>query len=196
MWRPRWPWYEYVTWALIVVLPLSIITPSLGLWIFQDTMSVEAIGWVINAGFYGCIGVGLAWTFWNAWAIPWFESNDSRTTRNTNPSQWLRIARLGVWMPAVLVFAGAGGYATYAVVVVLRTSQPLHATAAAWIVGLGLLGVALLIGARELEKRVKARFNTRLTTSQLCPGCSYDLRGNPNASRCPECGYALADKMQ
>jgi len=25
----------------------------------------------------------------------------------------------------------------------------------------------------------------------LCPGCRYDLRGNPDATACPECGYDL-----
>ncbi len=30
----------------------------------------------------------------------------------------------------------------------------------------------------------------------LCPACGYDLRGNPSATSCPECGAAVPAMMQ
>jgi hypothetical protein len=32
--------------------------------------------------------------------------------------------------------------------------------------------------------------NIEMVPSTTCPACDYDLRGNPNAQQCPECGFA------
>ncbi len=54
------------------------------------------------------------------------------------------------------------------------------------------VGLAVLAGGLVLHAYVRRKGKLYRRTFGLCPGCGYDLRGNPGAATCPECGAAQA----
>jgi hypothetical protein len=56
------------------------------------------------------------------------------------------------------------------------------------VVAVSLLPLACLASGAMLRSRKRRSRRRR----GLCAACGYDLRGNPSAKACPECGHGLA----
>ena len=135
---------------------------------------------------------------WVCWLCPWLASRDKATKPPEHPMAYGRSLQLFVWVPIGGLVVSIGLLS--AIGLVLRARDRATADLAAanhilWTAGLAaLLFVLLLPWTWWLSRRVKWRFRATLAARAVCRRCGYDLRGNPAATGCPECGEGITDR--
>ena len=124
---------------------------------------------------------GVAWT---CWLCPWLASGDTAMKPPEHPMAYSRSLRGFLWLPAGFCLMSA------AVFVFIRvTDQAPLPPKAFLMLGLSVLSFILLLPwTLWLSRGVKRRLRVTLTARAICWRCGYDLRGNPDATACPECG--------
>ncbi len=138
---------------------------------------------------------GCAMCVWILWLSPLIESRDRRVRWDATPRKMLGAWRSMVWLPALgtLGFATLGPLIGWGLAMLER--QPIDDY-----ISLQLIAVTLAVAAPctvialVLDRCIGQQLNDNVSCRKVCFDCGYDLRGNPDATACPECGWAIAWK--
>ena len=139
--------------------------------------------WLQDLLWWGTISSFIAGYLWLWWLCPYLEAGDPVLVRRVPLHKRLRVLRVELAAPA-LTFTLAG---------CLIGSRTFWADRTAWSGGLVLLisGAVSTVLGLILYWPVSARLKRTLAAGPCCPQCGYDLRGNPQAETCPECGQKV-----
>ena len=186
----RWYW---IVGGVLVALPMLVPVIVSLLVIVRPPRTMGAVHWlgVTVRMALACGAMSFPWLFW---LCPWLAGKDPHVLRAGLPKGYDTALRAMVWFPVGICFLIAIGF------VFLNVSD--RATLGRWTwqedpFWLGWLSMALLVPLVPwtwwLSRQVQRRFRAMLLTHRtICRQCGYDLRGNPAATACPECGDAIA----
>ena len=170
-------WYMIVGVILLVpamLVPLTVLSVEV---IMYARGMIEPRPWWIDAAL---LDVGIAcWAMvvpWFFWLCPWLAANDPHVTFVRPPREHAKLLQVIVLMPGGLCLLLAVGLAWW-------DRDPLWMSLA--------LFMLLVSWTWWLSRRVKRRFRATMAQRLICWQCGYDLRGNPTATACPECGEAI-----
>ncbi len=138
--------------------------------------------------------LGIVALLWMSYVVPALIAADVSVKLRPTPRQWLIAMRYLTWSIPALLLLYAVGYAFICALLCWRHPS-LSVNAAClpsqWnVVAVTISGPASLVMNHVLTRRFMASLPKRC----ICFDCGYDLRGNPDATACPECGWAIAWK--
>jgi hypothetical protein len=129
--------------------------------------------------FFSLITAWMTLIVWRCWIMPLLRFGDPQWVQG-RPFRTALTVRIIVWIPP-LAAVGIGIFELGLAVIRVRL----------WIAGCLLSTILFILGAVWVRRRMTA--NLFLAARQrLCENCGYDLRGNPAARTCPECGTPTA----
>ena len=170
--------------AQVVVVVVVMQTPSMSM------QAMERWGAVTRWAAYPFVPVLIPWTLW---LCPWLAANDPHVVWPRHPKVQVKGLQVLVWIPAgcCVFFAGLCMLGN----IVDRVPVGRWMWHKDPFGGLGRLSVVLLVPlvlwSWWLSRQVKRRFRATMASRITCWRCGYDLRGNPAATACPECGEAI-----
>ena len=178
-------WYLLVGVLLLVVPLLGFV---MALMVIYPHAKVAAPWWlpVSAVGSLACWGAAAPWFFW---VCPWLAANDPPATLKRPPKDHAKELETIVQVPVVICLVLAVVHAC------LNVFDPVTRGRLAWYANPLWISLALLVPLVPwtwwLSRRVRGRFFTTLARRGICWRCGYDLRGNPDATACPECGEVI-----
>ena len=186
IWR-RLPWW----WKATIFAVLGYVGVVGGLaWVDLSqsatfTRTSQWLSWITRPG----VIIGAPWL---CWLCTYYEAGNPFVRPKLKPvacALWLK--RI-VWAPPILLAALFLGDAAIMYLWVTRVNAGFDwATVAiplaAYLAG---FGVAAAVSWR-LCRVVVRRYRKAVADMSMCYGCGYDLRGNPQAEICSECGHDL-----
>ena len=135
---------------------------------------------------------GASWAFffiWTAWGVPWIDAGNDRLRFKRSPREYWHGQRFQIWAPCALLTIVGVTFATQSPVSDwLQRGWWTWETRETWGAVIAAIALVVGIGTYWFQKCVKRRLIRMLRRRQLCFDCGYDLRGNPAAESCPECG--------
>ena len=185
-------WYWTVGWRSLLVLcaVLATITSMMAL---APAWVIDRIHWLV-VGLHvvpALVGVTAVWL---CWVCPWLEAGDWRAAWPLGRRRHERILRACVWAPVGVLFV-CGSLVVLVPLADLGSRGVWVWDRDSWFwILLACIAVLLTPWAWWLNRQVKRRCDATLALRTTCWRCGYDLRGNPDAGACPECGQAIASR--
>lgn len=183
-------WY-YRTSCLITV---AFLLPAIILIFISDEYG---LGWTTLSDILPLIALlgapGLLGTISLVWICPFFLAADANLVFNESPKFTLGELRSHVWMPC---FVGIPLGTMIAIglthLIGIHTTSHL-ALSNEQITGIILIFLILttVLPSAWVHRQLTLRMRKLAQRKQTCFECGYDLKGNPNATKCPECGTVV-----
>ena len=186
--RRRWYW---IVGGVLMVLPMLLL-PVVSVGVSQPGGAATVMRW-LGPSIHVAVVLLLVGAAWFFWLCPWLEAGNEQALWPRGPEGRHRELKLIPWFPA-------GACVGLAICFVLANVWD-RVTVGRWTWREHLLSPAclavpllalLLPWTWWLSRQVTRRFQATVARRGTCWRCGYDLRGNPDATMCPECGEATA----
>jgi hypothetical protein len=183
----RLPWWWKITSigvlsyvAAVVVLAWVDLTAAA-----TFKWSNQWLAWITRPG----VIIGAPWL---CWLCTYYEAGNPFVRPKLKPATCAIWLRRIVWAPPVLLLFLCLADAAVIVLWVTRVNIPVGPATIIIRIGAYVLATGLAVGVSwKLWPVVLKRYQRSILRMSMCFRCGYDLRGNPSAEICSECGQDL-----
>jgi len=186
VWR-RLPWW----WKATIFAVLGYVGVVSGLAFVElsqtatFTRTNKWLSWITRPG----VIIGAPWL---CWLCTYYEAGNPFVRPKLKPAICARWLRRIIWAPPILLAALFLADVVVMVLWVTRIGVTVDSMAIAVPLVAYLAGIsAAVFISWRLCRSIVRRYRKSIADMSLCFACGYDLRGNPGAEVCSECGFAL-----
>ena len=187
----RWYWKVGFVVLAVPLCGATVFLAALADWPPGMAGGIANWGHGLTFGAQTAMLLSPASVLWFFWLCPWLAANDRHATWARHPQQYARGLPAIVWFPVGACWLSATAFAVLNVSDRLTNGQWAWEEDAWWLACSLIAGVLLLPWTWWLSRQVQRRFRATMALRGTCWRCGYDLRGNPAATACPECGEGV-----